>query len=296
MTPVRHHHLSRHHGLSPSNSQSPFQLDLLSPSSSSSHSTVLQAQQQQQTEMSFTSAFTSTLRNRRGKTLILPKLKIPRSSNKVDGGLPDETETGGGMREIQSSSIHHWQRHSENTTTHFRRSVSSSTFTESAAWYSSRQSSTSNMSEVISGSSWVKTPSLPNLLDKSGWAESVIAQHLLFFPSPFWPSTPPNQSIHLSVYASDHQSIHHLFIFNQFFFWLFGFWLKMPTLPAIVVKTGRCRSIDQWLLLLLWACLVSYVFFTTTTTTLSFILNGDGSCPTRIPSDKSERTPRVLFF
>lgn len=159
MTPVRHHHLSRHHCLSPSNSQSPFQLDLLSPSSTSSHMTVLQAQQQQQTEMSFTSAFTSTLRNRRGKTLILPKLKIPRSS-KTDG--LDETESGiggggvgGNVREVQSSSVHHW-RHSENLTsmsTHFRRSVSSSTFTESAAWYSSRQSSTSNMSEVISGSS-----------------------------------------------------------------------------------------------------------------------------------------------
>ena len=153
MTPVRHHHLSRHHCLSPSNSQSPFQLDLLSPSST--HSTVLQAQQQQQTEMSFTSAFTSTLRNRRGKTLILPKLKIPRSSKSGDQGAADDNDS---VREVQSSSIHHW-RHSENlssSTTHFRRSVSSSTFTESAAWYSSRQSSTSNMSEVISGSSWVK--------------------------------------------------------------------------------------------------------------------------------------------
>lgn len=150
MTPVRHHHLSRHHCLSPSNSQSPFQLDLLSPSST--HSTVLQAQQQQQTEMSFTSAFTSTLRNRRGKTLILPKLKIPRSSKSGDQGAADDNDS---VREVQSSSIHHW-RHSENlssSTTHFRRSVSSSTFTESAAWYSSRQSSTSNMSEVISGSS-----------------------------------------------------------------------------------------------------------------------------------------------
>ena len=151
MTPVRHHHLSRHHCLSPSNSQSPFQLDLLSPSST--HSTVLQAQQQQQTEMSFTSAFTSTLRNRRGKTLILPKLKIPRSSKSGDQGAADDANDS--VREVQSSSIHHW-RHSENlssSTTHFRRSVSSSTFTESAAWYSSRQSSTSNMSEVISGSS-----------------------------------------------------------------------------------------------------------------------------------------------
>lgn len=155
MTPIRHnHHLSRHHGLSPSNSHSSsFQLDLLSPSSSSSsHLTALQAQQQQQTEMSFTSAFTSTLRNRRGKTLILPKLKIPRSSK-----MSEAEEVDGGGREVQSSSIHQW-RHSENlstSSTHFRRSVSSSTFTESAAWYSSRQSSTSNMSEVISGSSWV---------------------------------------------------------------------------------------------------------------------------------------------
>ena len=146
MTPIRHHHLSRLHCLSPSTSQSPFQLDLLSPSSQ--HSTALQAQQQQQSEMSFTSAFTS-LRNRRGKTLILPKLKIPRGS-KADG-----SDDNDGAREIQSSSVHHW-RHSENltsSTTHFRRSVSSSTFTESAAWYSSRQSSTSNMSEVICASS-----------------------------------------------------------------------------------------------------------------------------------------------
>lgn len=151
MTPVRHHHPSRHHCLSPSNSQSPFQLDLLSPSST--HPTIFQAQQQQQTEMSFTSAFTSTLRNRRGKTLILPKLKIPRSSKSGDPMAADaDTDS---VREVQSSSIHHW-RHNENlssSTTHFRRSVSSSTFTESAAWYSSRQSSTSNMSEVITGSS-----------------------------------------------------------------------------------------------------------------------------------------------
>ena len=160
MTPIRqqqqlHHHLSRHNCLSPSNSQSTLQLELLSPSSTTSsitqHSTVFQAQQQQQSEMSFTSAFTSTLRHRRGKTLILPKLKIPRSS-KTDGGAAasDEAEN---YREVQSSSIHSW-RQNENLTssTHFRRSVSSSTFTESAAWYSTRHSSTSNMSEMISGS------------------------------------------------------------------------------------------------------------------------------------------------
>lgn len=163
ITPIRqqqqqlHHHLSRHNCLSPSNSQSTLQLELLSPSSTTSsitqHSTVFQAQQQQQSEMSFTSAFTSTLRHRRGKTLILPKLKIPRSS-KADGGAAaaaaaDEAEN---YREVQSSSIHSW-RHNENlTSTHFRRSVSSSTFTESAAWYSTRHSSTSNMSEMISGS------------------------------------------------------------------------------------------------------------------------------------------------
>lgn len=163
ITPIRqqqqlHHHLSRHHCLSPSNSQSTLQLELLSPSSTTSsvthHSTVLQAQQQQQSEMTFTSAFTSTLRHRRGKTLILPKLKIPRSS-KADGGtVGDEAEN---YREVQSSSTHQW-RHSENlTATHFRRSVSSSTFTESAAWYNTRHSSTSNMSEMISGStSWVE--------------------------------------------------------------------------------------------------------------------------------------------
>ncbi|KAI9565889.1 hypothetical protein GHT06_009687 [Daphnia sinensis] len=155
VTPIRqqpqlHHHLSRHNCLSPSNSQSTLQLELLSPSSTTSsvthHSTVFQAQQQQQSEMTFTSAFASTLRHRRGKTLILPKLKIPRSM-KTDGG--EEAEN---YREVQSSSIHQW-RHSENlTTTNFRRSVSSSTFTESAAWYSTRHSSTSNMSEMISGS------------------------------------------------------------------------------------------------------------------------------------------------
>ncbi|XP_045024894.1 cAMP-specific 3',5'-cyclic phosphodiesterase isoform X2 [Daphnia magna] len=159
VTPIRqqpqlHHHLSRHNCLSPSNSQSTLHLELLSPSSTTSsvthHSTVFQAQQQQQSEMTFTSAFASTLRHRRGKTLILPKLKIPRSS-KADGGAA-AAEDAENYREVQSSSIHQW-RHSENlTTTNFRRSVSSSTFTESAAWYSTRHSSTSNMSEMISGS------------------------------------------------------------------------------------------------------------------------------------------------
>lgn len=182
VTPIRqqpqlHHHLSRHNCLSPSNSQSTLQLELLSPSSTTSsvthHSTVFQAQQQQQSEMTFTSAFASTLRHRRGKTLILPKLKIPRSS-KADGGAA-AAEDAENYREVQSSSIHQW-RHSENlTTTNFRRSVSSSTFTESAAWYSTRHSSTSNMSEMISGStSWVKTKQIRSYtcnLTGTGWGK-----------------------------------------------------------------------------------------------------------------------------
>lgn len=129
LTPSGRVHLSRHFALSPAGP--PPDMFLLSPTSAS------QQQQQQQVEMSFTSAFSSSnsLRHRRGKTLILPKLKIVKGQQEA---TVDELTTSSSTTSSFSSSFQH-----------FRRSVSTSTFAETSAWYNRRQSSTNTVADFM---------------------------------------------------------------------------------------------------------------------------------------------------
>ena len=171
--PPRHLCLSPSSSLSSGNTLSEgLQLFLPSPSSSHHHSTSMTTllQQQQHLEtMSFTSAFNSSLRHRRGKTLILPKLKIP-SGRSGSGGAGTSAESGdvdSSPFGFQSSQQQH-HHHRSSTSSHFRRSVSTSTFAEStsstataaataaastlsSAWYAS--ASSQQQSSVFSSSS-----------------------------------------------------------------------------------------------------------------------------------------------
>ena len=135
-------HISRHFILSPSSTSGD---QLLSPSGgTTSFFGGLSVQQQ---EMSFTSAFSSSssLRHRRGKTLILPKLKIAKGQ-----GYPEAQEESSTTSSIFSST----NSSSMTIQQHFRRSVSTSTFAESSWYASRRQSSTSTVSDFL-GASWV---------------------------------------------------------------------------------------------------------------------------------------------
>jgi len=129
LTPSGRVHLSRHFALSPAGP--PPDMFLLSPTSASQ-------QQQQQVEMSFTSAFSSSnsLRHRRGKTLILPKLKIVKGQQEA---TVDELTTASSSTTSSFSSSFQ----------HFRRSVSTSTFAETSAWYNRRQSSTNTVADFM---------------------------------------------------------------------------------------------------------------------------------------------------
>ena len=133
------------------------QLFLPSPSSSSSshhHSssmTTLLQQQQQSETMSFTSAFNSSLRHRRGKTLILPKLKIP--SGRSGSGLSAEA----GDESLSSFAYQSHHHHRSTTSSHFRRSVSTSTFAESSTTTAASAAATAAASTL--SSSWYASAS-----------------------------------------------------------------------------------------------------------------------------------------
>ena len=136
------------------------QLFLPSPSSSSSshhHSTSMTTllQQQQQSEtMSFTSAFNSSLRHRRGKTLILPKLKIPSGRSGSGSGL--SAEAGDESSSSFAYQSHH--HHRSTTSTHFRRSVSTSTFAESSTTTAASATAATAAASTLS-SSWYASAS-----------------------------------------------------------------------------------------------------------------------------------------
>ena len=127
--------------ISPSSAESNRSLNLLSPH------TLLP-------EMTFTSAF--SLRNRRGKTLILPKLKIPRTGSANVSPSGHSSQNDGATNEATfsqiSSSSSRFATLTESSnfsssTSHFRRSVSSSTVTESS-WHKQ----TSNICDISSAS------------------------------------------------------------------------------------------------------------------------------------------------